>query len=170
MINILFFYDKFYLNHSQPYVFTVNFFIFGIKFLFSTLFYDGLVTMFVYFIDFFKHKLSLFIPISHIYQESFTFNSMSFASHSNFIKNLLFRENSFFDNFQYLIFFETSNNVENQDLDKMTEIFLFFIANLLPFYCLHKYWNMLYERKKVILNYHFKLLVFFFNFNKKIIQ
>jgi len=165
LINFLFFYKKFYLCSSQPYFFSVNFVVFGIKFLINTIMYDLISNIFVTFIDLFKHKLSLLIPISHIYQESFIYNSMPFSSHNNFIKNLIFKENYFYDNLNYFIFYGTTKNIIEEDASQLCEIIVFFLAVVLPFISLHNYWETFFDKKRIILNKNFKFLVqsiFFF--------
>lgn len=166
VINFLLFYKQSYLFSSQPYFFSVNFVVFGIKFLINTVFYDIISHIFVTFIDFFKHKLSLLIPISHIYQESYTYNSLSFSSHNNFIKNVIFKENNFFDNLNYFIFHGTTKSLIEEDTSQICEIIVFIIAVILPFISLHKYWKTFFNKRKIILDKNFKFLVkinFFFN-------
>lgn len=150
---------------GQPFFFSVNFMVFAIKFLLGVIFYDSILNVMAIFIDLFKHKLPLFIPLSHIYQESFTIDSVSFSSQSNYIKNIMFRENNFFDNLKYFIFYATNNRKENEDLEKIFEFILFCLLVVLPFYCLHHYWNNLMDKKRVILDYNFKFLVELISYN-----
>lgn len=82
------------------------------------------------------------------------------------MKNIIFKENYFFENTQHFIFYYYDQN-ESDDFNKLIELMIFLIVVLLPFLAIHRAWISLEEKKKVVLDYNFKFLVCFQIFMKK---